>query len=175
MFCSQRPCCLSETLNFTTECVAELLAKSANAKVHFFSTVNEGENAQSKKKWKDLVSQGSVSGIMPSYCTLKWTCTFMEWVTSRTMSSLSHNEEIVGGNGHGVETMWQRGVPKIEMVCQIAVCSVWKWPDSLENNKEFWMGKHKGFHRALYWLVLDELKWLWLLAKFPGVHWRQFQ
>lgn len=52
MFCSQRPCCLTETLNFTTECVAELLAKSANAKVHFFSTVNEGENAQSKKNEK---------------------------------------------------------------------------------------------------------------------------
>lgn len=36
-----------------------------------------------------------------------------------------------------------------------------KWPDSPENNKELWMGKHKGFHRALYWLALDELKWLW--------------
>lgn len=37
------------------------------------------------------------------------------------------------------------------------------------------MGKHKGFHRALYRLVLDELKWLWLLAELPGAHWRQFQ
>lgn len=79
------------------------------------------------------------------------------------------------GNGHGAETMWQRGVPKIQIAHQIAVCSVWKSPESLENNKEFWMGKHKGFHRALYWLVLDELKWLWLLAEFPGAHWRQFQ
>lgn len=52
---------------------------------------------------------------------------------------------------------------------------MWKWPELLENNKEFWMGKHKGFHRALYRLVLDELKWLWLLAEFPGAHWRQFQ
>lgn len=36
-----------------------------------------------------------------------------------------------------------------KFICQIAVCSVYKWPDSMENNKEFGMGKRKGFHRAL--------------------------
>lgn len=44
------------------------------------------------------------------------------------------------------------------MVHQIAVCSVRKWADLLENNKEFRMDKHKGFLRALCWLVLGELE-----------------
>lgn len=71
---------------------------------------------------KDLVSQGSVSGIMPSYWALRWTWTFIEWLTSWTVSSLSHNEEIVRGADMAWKLCDQRGVPKI----QVAVCSEWK-------------------------------------------------
>lgn len=56
--------CLSDTCHFISERVDELyLVKSANA-----SPFSQWKNAQSKT---DPVSQGSVSGIMPAYCTLK--------------------------------------------------------------------------------------------------------
>jgi len=77
-----------------------------------FFTVKEALNTQSKQ---DLVSQGSVSGIMPSYCALKWTWTFIKWLTLWTMSSLSHNEDIVGG----ADMLWK--------LCDKEECPKFKW------------------------------------------------
>lgn len=48
-------------------------------------------------------------------------------------------------------------------------------PIRWKTTKNFGWVSIRAFHRALYWLVLDELKWLWLLAEFPGAHWRPFQ
>lgn len=47
---------------------------------------------------------------------------------------------------------------KIQTLHQIAVCSVCDRPDALEHNKEFCMGKHEGFHTALWRPGLDELE-----------------
>lgn len=111
----------------------------------FFFSMEEVQNAPSKK---DLVSQGSVSQIMPAYCTLKWKWTFIKWLTSWTVSSLSHNEETVGGTDMAWKLCDKEECPKNQIACQIPVCSVWKWPDLVENNKEFWMGKQKGFPQS---------------------------
>lgn len=97
---------------------------------------------------KDPVSQGSVSGIMPAYCALKWKWTFIEWLTSWTMSSLGHNEEIAGGADMVWKLCDKEECPKFKLLIELLFVLCERWPDSLENNKEFWMGKHKGFPQS---------------------------
>lgn len=66
------------------------------------------------------------------------------------MSSLSHNEEIVGGADMVWKLCDKEECPKFKLLIKLLFVLYEKRPDLLENNKEFWMGKHKGLHRALY-------------------------
>lgn len=118
VFRSQQPCCLSDTCNFISERVHELyLVKSARASP--FSQWKERNRTLDLKKKKVLVSQGSVSGIMPAYCALKWKWTFIEWLTSWTMSSLSHNEEIVGGTDMVWKLCDKEECPKFKLLLEL--------------------------------------------------------
>lgn len=81
-----------------------------------FFTMEEGHDAQSPK---DLVSQGSVSRIMPAYCALKWKWTFIEWLTSWTVSSPSDNEEIVGGADMVWKLCDKEECPKFEFLVKL--------------------------------------------------------
>lgn len=62
------------------------------------------------------------------------------------MSSLRHNEDIV----RGTDMLWKlcdkEECPKFKLIIKLVFVLARKWADSLENNKEFWMGKHKAFH-----------------------------
>lgn len=137
-----------------------------------FFTMEEGQNAQSKK---DLVSQGSVSGIMPAYCTLKWKWTFIEWLTSWTMSSLGHNEEIVGGTDMVWKLCDKEECPKFKLLVKLLFVLCKNGLICWKTTKNFGWVSIRVSTTALYWIVLDELKWLWLLAEVPGAHWRRFQ
>lgn len=102
--------CLSDTCHFASECGWTLSSRKLRARV-LFSQWKE----RSILKKREPVSQGSVSGIMPAYCTPKWKWTFMEWVTSWTASSLGHNEEIV----EGADMVWK--------LCDKEECPKFKW------------------------------------------------
>lgn len=133
--------------------------------------MEEGQNTQSKK---DLVSQGSVSGIMPAYCTLKWKWTFMEWLTSWTMSSLSHNREIVGRTDMVWKLCDKEECPKFKLLVKLlfVLC---------ENGLLCWKTtKNFGWVSIRVSTELCKGLCLWTkvtlaFGRFPWPHWRQFQ